>query len=70
MRKYDKIIELAIINHNRDKKDIDKNVSKEELLQIKLIRDSDKTDILYTLVVGDVKAIWETDNMSLEKIYR
>ena len=66
--KYDKIIELAIINHNRDKKDIDKNVSKEELLQIKLIRDSDKTDILYTLVVGDVKAIWETDNMSLEKI--
>ena len=66
--KYDKIIELAIINHNKDKKDIDKNVSKEELLQIKLIRDSDKTDILYTLVVGDVKAIWETDNMSLEKI--
>ena len=66
--KYDKIIELAIINHNKDKKDIDKNVSKEELLQIKLIRDSDKTDILYTLVVGDVKAIWETDDMSLEKI--
>lgn len=66
--KYDKIIELAIINHNKDKKDIDKKVSKEELLQIKLIRDSDKTDILYTLVVGDVKAIWETDNMSLEKI--
>lgn len=66
--KYDKIIELAIINHNKDKKDIDKDVSKEELLHIKLIRDSDKTDILYTLVVGDVKAIWETDNMSLEKI--
>lgn len=66
--KYDKIIELAIINHNKDKKDIDKDVSKEELLHIKLIRDSDKTDILYTLVVGNEKAIWETDDMSLEKI--
>ena len=66
--KYDKIIELAIINHNRDKKDIDKNISKEESLHIKLIRDSDKTDILYTLVVGNEKAILETDDMSLEKI--
>lgn len=66
--KYDKIIELAIINHNRDKKDIDKNVSKEELLQIKLIRDSDKTDILYLLTTGDEKTVWETDDMSLEKI--
>ena len=66
--KYDKIIELAIINHNKDKKDIDKDVSKEELLHIKLIRDSDKTDILYILTTSDKKTVWETDDMSLEKI--
>lgn len=66
--KYDKIIEIAIINHNRDKKDIDKDVSEKELAHVKIIRDSDKIDILYTLVVGDEKEIWETEDMSLEKI--
>lgn len=72
--KYDRIIHLAIINHNRDKKDITKNISDKELLHIKLIRDSDKTDILYTLTFEDEKAIWETDKLEDEKftdeIYR
>lgn len=72
--KYDKIIELAIINHNRDKKDITKNITPKEELHIKLIRDSDKSDIVYTLTFEDEKAIWETDNLEEEKfsdeIYR
>ena len=72
--KYDKIIELAIINHNRDKKDITKNITPKEELHIKLIRDSDKSDIVYTLTFEDEKAIWETDNLEEEmfsdEIYR
>lgn len=66
--KYDKIIKLAIINHNKDKKDIGKDLSKRELLHVKLIRDSDKTDIIYLLTIEDKKAIWETDNLEEEKI--
>lgn len=65
--KYDKIIELAIINHNKDKKDITKNISDRENLHIKLIRDSDKTDILYILTFEDEKAVWESDNLEEEK---
>ena len=65
--KYDKIIELAIINHNRDRKDITKNISDKEDLHIKLIRDSDKTDILYILTFEKKKAIWESDNLEEEK---
>ena len=57
-----------ILNSTFNKKDIDKDVSKEELLHIKLIRDSDKTDILYILTTSDKKTVWETDDMSLEKI--
>ena len=65
--KYDKRIELAIINHNKDKKDITKNISDRENLHIKLIRDSDKTDILYILTFEDEKAVWESDNLEEEK---
>ncbi len=66
--KYDRIIELAIINHNKDKKDITKNTSEKENLHIKLIRDSDKTDIIYTMTFEDKKAIWESENLDNEKI--
>ena len=53
--KYDRIIKLAIINHNRDKKQITKNMSNREKLHVKLIRDSDKTDILYILTFENEK---------------
>ena len=66
--KYDKIIEHAIINHNRDKKDIEKNLLERELLHAKILRDSDKTDIIYLLTIEDKKAIWESDNLEEEKI--
>ena len=72
--KYDRIIKLAIINHNKDSKDITPNISDREKLHIKIIRDSDKTDIIYVLIFDDEKAIWDTDNLEKEKfsdeIYR
>ena len=72
--KYDRIIELAIINHNRDKEQITKDISDKEDLHIKLIRDSDKTDILYVLTFEDEKSVWESDDIEDEKftdeIYR
>ena len=72
--KYDRIIELAIINHNRDKNQITKDISNKEELHIKLIRDSDKTDILYILTFEGEKLVWESDSLEDEKftdeIYR
>ena len=72
--KYDRIIKLAIVNHNKDKKDITKNIDDRENLHIKLIRDSDKIDILYILTFEDEKAVWESENLEEEKftdeIYR
>ena len=72
--RYDRIIELAIINHNRDNKDITKDINDKEKLHIKLIRDSDKTDILYILTFEDEKSVWESEKLEEEKftdeIYR
>ena len=65
--KYDKIIELAIINHNKDKNMLPKNLSTKEDLHVKLIRDSDKVDIIYILTFGDQKTIWNSDDLNKEK---
>ena len=65
-RKYDEIIKKAILNHNRGK--IEEGLNEKELLHAKIIRDSDKTDIFYTLTFGDVKAIWEKEDFSEDKI--
>ena len=58
----------------KDKKDITKNIDDRENLHIKLIRDSDKIDILYILTFEDEKAVWESENLEEEKftdeIYR
>ncbi len=43
--KYDQVIKNAILNHNRPS--IDPNTSGKSLLHSKIIRDADKTDILY-----------------------
>lgn len=45
--KYDEIIKKAVINHNRPK--IENNLTEEELLFCKIIRDADKLDIFYTI---------------------
>ena len=68
VKKYDKIIKLAIINHNKDKNNITEGLSEKELLHVKLIRDSDKTDIIYLLTIEDKKTVWETNNLEDEKI--
>lgn len=47
---YDTIIKKAIENHNKWK--IEEGMEAEELLQSKIIRDADKTDILY-IYTGD-----------------
>lgn len=69
---FDEIIKLAIINHNRD--NIEDGLTERQLLHAKLIRDADKTDIFYLLIIGEEKTIWETDNMNNEivtnEIYR
>ena len=64
--KYDNIIEKSIINHN--KTNIEENLTEKELLFSKIVRDADKLDILYILTIGDVKTVWETENMEDEII--
>ena len=61
--KYDKIIKVAIKNHN--KFEIEEGLNEEELLFSKLIRDADKIDILYETIwlfwKGEDKAINNTE---------
>lgn len=64
--KYDKIIELAIINHNKDKNMLPTNLSPKEELHVKLIRDSDKVDIIYILTFDDQKTLWDSDDLNKE----
>ncbi len=63
---FDEIIKKAIINHNKNK--IEEGLSKRQKLHSKIIRDADKTDILYILTFDEVKTIYETEDMSNEKI--
>lgn len=51
--KYYKIIKTAILNHNRSK--IEENLTEQELLHSKIIRDADKLDIFYVLLTDDIK---------------
>ena len=69
---YDRIIKLAILNHN--KANIEKGLTKRENLHARIIRDADKTDIFSVLTTGDKKAIWEKADLSndiiTDEIYR
>jgi len=63
--KYDEIIKKAILNHN--KKEIDKNIVDErKLLHCKIIRDADKLDIYYALLIEDIKATYPLDRYKKE----
>lgn len=64
--KFDRIIKLAIVNHNRA--DIEEGLTEREELHAKIIRDADKTDIFTILISGDKKAIWEKADLSDDKI--
>ena len=63
---YDEIIKLSILNHNRAK--IENNLTERQKLHAKIIRDADKTDIFYTLTIGDKKTVWESEDLSNDKI--
>lgn len=64
--KYDKLIKIAILNHNKMK--IENGLSEREMLHAKIIRDADKTDIYYILTVEDKKELWYTSDLSNEKL--
>ena len=64
--KFDRIIKLAIIYHNRA--DIEEGLTEREKLHAKIIRDADKADIFTILISGDKKAIWEKADLSDDKI--
>ena len=64
--KFDRIIKLDIVNHNRA--DIEEGLTEREKLHAKIIRDADKTDIFTILISGDKKAIWEKADLSDDKI--
>lgn len=70
--KYDEIIKLSIINHNRAR--IQDGLTERQNLHAKIIRDADKTDIFSVLTTGDKKAIWEkadlSDDIITDEIYR
>lgn len=64
--KFDEIIKISILNHN--KSEIDKDMTERQNLHAKIIRDADKTDILYVLTFENKKAVWEKDDLSDDKI--
>lgn len=64
---YDEIIKKSILNHNRSKKDIEFSNEREEL-HSRIIRDADKTDIIYTLTIADKEVVWGKADLSKEKM--
>ena len=63
-KQYDEIIEKAILNHNKDAKDIPEILTTRELLHTKIIRDSDKIDILNLLTFEKKETAWEKEDLS------
>ena len=66
-KQYDEIIKKSILNHNRNKEKIETTNEKEQL-HSKIIRDADKTDILYMLCFEDKETAWGSANIEKEKI--
>ena len=65
--KYDNIIKIAIVNHNRNKEKMQWSNEKEEL-HSKIIRDADKIDILYIFTFEEKEVAWGKADMSDETI--
>ena len=66
--KYDKIIRNAILNHNKSAANIPKDLDLKELLHTKIIRDSDKIDILNLLTYEKKESAWEKNDLSNDTI--
>lgn len=58
---YDTIIKIAILNHNRA--EIQEGLTQQEIQFCQIIRDADKTDILYVLEVEDIQSTYCCDSM-------
>ena len=73
-KQYDEIIKKAILNHNKDALDIPDNLTTRELLHTKIIRDSDKIDILNLLTFEKKETAWEkadlSDDVISDEIYK
>ena len=65
-KKYENIIRLSVLNHNKNK--IDDNLNNEELLFAKIIRDADKLDIYYTICEYDFSSIFWYENFDSKEI--
>jgi len=65
--KYDGIIKKAILNHNKN--EIDSDITDErERLHCRIIRDADKLDIYYALLIEDIEATYPLDRYPKEPI--
>lgn len=66
-QQYDEIIKKSILNHNRNKEKIE-TTNEKERLHSKIIRDADKTDILYMFTFEDKETAWGSANIEKEKM--
>lgn len=65
--KYDEIIKIAILNHNKYK--IDESITDKNIItHSKIIRDADKTDIFYSQTVVDYDILFNCSDVSKQKI--
>ncbi len=64
--KYYNTILVAIKNHNKFK--IAENLTEEEILQAKLVRDADKIDILKSITIENLDVLMDDDNINNSKI--
>lgn len=67
---YDRIIYLAIINHNKNQSLLTKDVTKRERLHMNIIRDSDTLDILNIIIDdnADKKALYDKEDLTDETL--
>lgn len=64
---YDEIIKKSILNHNRNKGDIEVE-NERELLHTRIIRDADKVDIIYMLSFENKETAWGSSCIEKEKM--
>ena len=64
--RYDKIIYEAVKNHN--KLNIADGLDEQEILHSKIVRDSDKIDILYIFTVRKLECFFTVDDIGKEEI--
>ncbi|MCI8760706.1 MAG: HD domain-containing protein [Clostridia bacterium] len=65
-RQYDEIIRKSILNHNRNKANIETSNDREKM-HTNIIRDADKTDIIYMLTFEKKETAWESNEIEKQK---